>query len=61
MSHSFYDFDTLTKGSAAMTQLIKELYKDGQNEDRLILPPVKAGFLRSSVSQQPPEKGCSLS
>jgi hypothetical protein len=48
MSHDFYDFDTLTKGSAAIVDLIKELYVD--NPSRLVLPPVQPGFLRNQLS-----------
>jgi hypothetical protein len=58
MSHDFYDFDTLTKGSAAIVDLIKELYVD--NPSRLVLPPVQPGFLRNQLSETPPLKGCSI-
>ena len=28
MSHQFFDYKTLTEGSAAMAKLIQDLYKD---------------------------------
>lgn len=59
MSHAFYDFDTLVKGSAAMVDLIRDLYADSDPE-RLVSPPVKPGFLRNQLSEEPPLEGCSI-
>ena len=49
MSHQFYDYKTLTEGSADMVKLIQDLYSDN-DPDRLVLPPVSPGFLRNKIS-----------
>lgn len=46
MSHQFYDYETLDRGTQQMVGLIKELYSQ---TDAPVHPEVKPGFLRHAL------------
>jgi aromatic-L-amino-acid decarboxylase len=57
MSHTFFDYETLEKGTAQMVKLIEECYAKTEGP---VLPDVKPGFLRHQLPENPPEEGESV-